>query len=130
MSMIGSDSRSADALRPPLIVHFGLSIHRLGQLIDAYHVARGIAERAVAYAVRLIRWLLDDLGTAGLHALEGAVHIRTAEHDGRVTALGHHLGDRAPLVVGEARVGGRRVQDDRRVRLVDRPDSDPAHAPV
>src|SRR5213080_1114613 len=39
---------------------------RLGQLLDADQVARGIAEGAVAHAVRLVGGLLDDLGVAGL----------------------------------------------------------------
>ena len=53
---------------------------------------------------------------AGLQPLEGAVEVRRGEVDARVGALGHHLGDRAALVVGDAGVGGRRVQDDRRAR--------------
>ena len=38
-----------------------------------------------------------------------------------VGALGHHLGDGAALVVGDAGVGGRRVQHDRRAGLVGGP---------
>ena len=47
-----------------------------------------------------------------------------------VGALGHHLGDGATLVVGDAGVGGRRVQDDRGVGLVGRADGDPVHPVV
>ena len=50
--------------------------------------------------------------------------------DAGVGALGHHLGDGAALVVGDAGVGGRRVQDDRRAGLVGRADRDPAHPAV
>ena len=46
----------------------------------------------------------------------------------RVGALGHHLGDGAALVVGDAGVGGRRVQHDRGAGLARRADGDPAHA--
>src|SRR5690554_3931735 len=35
-------------------------------LLDAHHVAGGVAERAVAHAVRLVGGLLHDLGAAGL----------------------------------------------------------------
>ena len=45
------------------------------QLLDADHVARGVAEGAVADAVRLLGRLLDDLGVAGLQPLEGAVEV-------------------------------------------------------
>ena len=38
-----------------------------------------------------------------------------------VGALGHHLGDGAALVVGDAGVGGRRMQDDRRAGLAGGP---------
>ena len=47
-----------------------------------------------------------------------------------VGALGHHLGDGAALVVGDAGVGGRRVQDDGRAGLVGGADRDPAHPAV
>ena len=48
----------------------------------------------------------------------------------RVGALGHHLGDGAALVVGDAGVGGRRVQHDGRAGLVGGADRDPAHPAV
>ena len=47
-----------------------------------------------------------------------------------VGALGHHLGDGAALVVGDAGVGGRRRQDDGRAGLVGGADRDPAHLAV
>ena len=50
--------------------------------------------------------------------------------DAGVGALGHHLGDRPALVVGDARVGGRRVQDDGRAGLAGRADRDPAKPAV
>src|SRR2546423_6196493 len=45
------------------------------ELVDADHVARGIAKGAVANAVRLIGRLLGDLGAAGLQPLERAVEV-------------------------------------------------------
>ena len=45
------------------------------ELLDADQVAGGIAEGAVADAVRLLGRLLDDLGVAGLQPLEGAVEV-------------------------------------------------------
>src|SRR3954447_884680 len=85
------------------------------QLLDADEVAGGIAEGAVADAVGLLGRLLDDLGVAGLQPLERAVEVGGGQVDAGEGALGHHLGDRAPLVLGDAGGGGRRVQDDRRV---------------
>jgi hypothetical protein len=62
-----------------------------------------------------------------LQPFEGAVEILGGQHDDRVGALGHHLGDGAPFVVGDAGVGGRRIQNNRRARLIRRADRDPAH---
>src|SRR5260370_17893645 len=76
------------------------------QLLDADQVARGIAEGAVANPVRLLGRLLDDLGAAGLHLLEGAVEVGGGQQDPAVGAFGHHLGDGAALVVGDPRVSG------------------------
>src|ERR1700736_3878032 len=74
------------------------------QLLDADQVARGITEGAVANPVRLRGRLLDDLGAAGLHPLEGAVEVGGGQEDDGVAALGHHLDDGAALVVGDAGV--------------------------
>ena len=90
----------------------------------------GIAEGAVANAPRLVGRLLDDLGAAGLQLLEGAVEVGGGQVDAGVGALGHHLGDRAALVVGDAGVGGRRVQDDGRAGLVGGADRDPVQPAV
>src|ERR671912_351276 len=61
------------------------------QLVDADVVARGVAEGAVAHAVRLLGRLLDDLGSAitaaGLQALEGAVEVLGGQDDPGVGAL-------------------------------------------
>src|SRR4051794_33235383 len=89
------------------------------KLLDADQVARGIAEGAVADAVRLLGRLLDDLGVAGLHLLEGAIEVPGGQQDPAVGALGYHLGDGAALVLGDPRVGGRRRQEDGRVGLAD-----------
>src|SRR3954447_16968956 len=94
-------------------------------LLDADQGACGIAERAVADPVGLVDRLLDDLGVAGLQPREGAVDVPGGQVDAGVGPFGHHLGDRAALVVGEAGGGRRRVQDDRRVGLVGRADGDP-----
>jgi hypothetical protein len=55
---------------------------------------------------------LDDVGTAGPQPGEGAVEVGGGQVDANVAALGHHLDDRAALVVGDAGVDGRRLQDD------------------
>src|SRR5271165_786189 len=99
----------------------------LAQLLDADQVARGIAEGAVANPVGLLGRLLDDLGSAGLHLLEGAVEVGGGQQDPAVGALGHHLGDGAALVVGDPRVDGRRRQEDGRAGLAGGADRDPAH---
>src|SRR5271166_6521760 len=73
------------------------------KFLDADQVARRIAEGAVANAVRLLGRLLDDLGgVAGLQSPEGAVQVPGGQKDPAVGALSHHLGDGAPLVVGDA----------------------------
>src|SRR4051795_2556726 len=77
-----------------------------GHFLDADQVARRIAERAVADPVGLVGRLLDDLGVAGLQPLEGAVDVPGGQVDAGEGALGHHLGDGAALVVGDA---GRRT---------------------
>src|SRR5215211_3863361 len=79
------------------------------ELLDADHVTRGIAEGAVTNAVRLLGRLLDDLGAAGLHPLEGALEAGGSQEDAGIGALGHHLGDGAALVVGDAWGRVRRV---------------------
>ena len=62
--------------------------------------------------------------------LEGAVEVGGGQEDPAVGALGHHLGDGAALVVGDAGVGGRRSQEDGRAGLAGRADRDPAHLAV
>src|SRR6266540_485517 len=99
-------------------------------LLDADQVARGIAEGAVANPIRLLDRLLDDLGVAGLQPREGAVEVLCGQEDPAVGALGHHLGDGAALVVGDAGVGGRRPQEDGRAGLVGGADRDPAQLAV
>src|SRR5687767_12536729 len=96
-------------------------------LLDADEVARGIAEGAVPHPPRLLGRLLDDFGAACLHLLERAVEIGRGEQNPAVGALRHHLGDRAAFVVGDARIGGRRREQDRRAGLVWVTDRDPAH---
>src|SRR4051812_39890687 len=75
----------------------GAGPNGLAQLLDTDHVARGIAEGAVANAVRLLGRLLDDLGDAGLQPREGAIEVGGGQQDAGVGALGHHLGDDAAL---------------------------------
>src|SRR4051794_13537453 len=98
-----------------------------GKLLDADEVARGVADAAVPDAVRLLGRLLDDLGVAGLQPLEGAVEVGGGQVDAGVGALGHHLGDGAALIVGDAGSGGRRVQHDGGAGLVGRADREPVH---
>src|SRR3954454_21681743 len=78
------------------------------QLLDPDQVAGRVAEGAVTNPVRLDGRLLDDLGIAGLHSLERRVEVLGGEQDPAVGALGHHLGDGATLVVGDAGIDGRR----------------------
>ena len=54
------------------------------------------------------RVFIMGVGVAGLQSLEGGVEILGGQVDAGVRALGHHLGDGAALVVGDAGVGGRR----------------------
>src|SRR4051812_22030373 len=103
---------------------------RSAQLLDADQVASGIAEGAVPNPVRLVGRLLDDLGVARLQPLEGAVEILGGQVDAGVGPLGHHLGDGAALVVGDAGGGARRIQDDGGAGLVGRADRDPVHSAV
>src|SRR5262249_43230628 len=105
-----------------------LRVFWLTQLLDADQVARGVAGGAVANAVGLLGRLLNDLGVAGLQPLEGGVEVGGGQVDAGEGALGHHFGDHAALVLGDAGRGGRRVQDDRRTGLVRRPDRNPVHA--
>src|SRR3712207_4832152 len=84
------------------------------QLLDADHVACGVAEGAVADSVRLLGRLLHDLGAAGLQLREGAVEVGGGQVDTEVAALGHQLVDGAALVLGDAGGGGRRMQHDGR----------------
>src|SRR5919107_1712110 len=91
---------SASGLRPH---HHDGSV----QLVDADQVARRIAEGAVTNSVRLVGRLLDHLGVAGLQPAEGVVEVLGGQHHDAVGALGHHLGDGAALVVGDAGAGGR-----------------------
>jgi hypothetical protein len=51
------------------------------QLLDADQVARGIAEGAVAAAVRMLGRLPDDLSVAGLQPLEDAVEVGGGQVD-------------------------------------------------
>jgi hypothetical protein len=50
----------------------------------------------------LVGRLLDDVGVAGLQPLEGAVEVGGGQEEGGESSFGHHLGDRAALVVGDA----------------------------
>ena len=70
------------------------------------------------------------LGVAGLQPLEDPVEVPGREDDGGIGALGHHLGDGPALVIGDAGVGARRVQDDRRAGLAGGADRDPAQPAV
>src|SRR5215470_16806448 len=87
----------------PLDFFSAVLLSAISHLLDADQVARRIAERAVADPVRLVGRLLDNLGVARLQAFESAVEIFGGEVDAGVGSLGHHLGDGAALVVGDAR---------------------------
>src|SRR5690606_33470746 len=103
---------------------------RSAKLLDADHVPRGVAHRAVAHPVRLLGRLLDDLGAPVARPPEDAVEIRRGQDDAGEGALGHHLHDRAALLLGDAGIDGGRLQDDGRAGLALRTDRDPAHTVV
>src|SRR5690625_1080369 len=114
-----------------VVVPIGL-IPRLGSgdLLKTDGVARRVTEGAVAHAPVLVGGLLHDLDVVALDPGEGGVDVGGGEHDAGVGALGHHLGDGALLVLGDAGVGGGRVEDDRGPRLALRAHRDPAHRPL
>src|SRR4051795_9470102 len=97
LSARGSAGDRASVLVAVLIV-----AAELGQLLDADEVARRVAEGAVADPVGLVGRFLDDLGVARLQPVERVVEVGRGEVDAGVRALGHHLGDRPALVVGDA----------------------------
>jgi hypothetical protein len=74
--------------------------------------------------------LLDDLGVASPPPREDAIRVGGRQDDAGEGAPGHHLGDGAALLVGDAGAGGRRIQDDGRAGLVSGADRDPAHPGV
>src|SRR5262249_7455487 len=85
------------------------SLDGSAQLLDADHVAGGIPESAVANPVGLLHWLLDDLGAAGLHSLEGAVEVPRGQEDPAVRAFGHHrMMRRSSSVTPGSTTGGAR----------------------
>jgi hypothetical protein len=93
-------------------------------------VARGVAEGAVAQAIRLVERLLDDLDARFTDPLEGRVAVLGGEDHAAQHPLGHELRDRLP--VGGRRVGvaARRFEHDRHFRLRGGADGHPAHALV
>src|SRR5262245_40560091 len=98
------------------------TVTALAKLLDAEQVAGRVAEGAVADAVGLVGRLLHDLGVTRLEAFERAVQVIRGEVDAREGALGHHLGDRALLLLGDAGRGGGRIQHDRGAGLAGRTD--------
>ena len=78
-------------------------------------------------------WLVGSWTTSASRACSRskvAVEVPGGQVDAGVGALGHHLGDGPALVVGDARVGARRVEDDGRAGLAGRADRDPAKPAV
>src|SRR6266498_1224679 len=97
------------------------------RLVEAQHVAGGIAEGAVADTVRLVDRLLQHLGTRGADALESGVAVVGAEDDTAQQALRQQF--RRGRLVGGRGVRGRdrRFEDDLHIRLRRRADGHPAH---
>jgi NAD(P)-dependent dehydrogenase (short-subunit alcohol dehydrogenase family) len=93
-------------------------------LRDADQVARGIAERAVARAPRLIHGLLQHLGAGCPEVLEGRAEIARLEDDHREHALGEQLLQGVPVGLGPA--GVRLRQHDAEAWLVLAAQGDPA----
>src|SRR6185312_10412362 len=99
-------------------------------LLHAQQVAGGIAHGAVTHAVGLHGRFLHDLGAAGLDLFERSIEVLGRQQHDRVGALGHHLGDGALLLVGDAGAGVRREQHDGGSGLLGWTDGDPAQAVV
>jgi hypothetical protein len=97
------------------------------RLVEAQHVAGGIAKGAVADAVRLVDRLLQHLGTRGADALERGVAVVGPEDDSAQQALRQQFRHR--LLVGGrgVRVREGRFEDEVHVGLRRRPDGHPAH---
>src|SRR5437868_4042389 len=91
---------------------YNSEISGLADFLDADQVARGVAEGAVADAVRLVRRLLYDLRVARLQLFEGAVEIGSGQQNPAIGALRHHLENGAPLVLGDPGIDGLRLQQD------------------
>lgn len=79
-------------------------MHRLARLLDTDHVAGRVTKGTVPHAVWLLSRFLDHLDVSGLHLFKRTVEIFGGEQECSESALGHHLGDQAALVVGEAGV--------------------------
>src|SRR5262249_29828141 len=62
--------------------------------------------------VGLLHWLLDDLGAAGLHSLEGVVEVPRGQEDPAVRAFGHHRMMRrsSSVTPGSTTGGARRIE--------------------
>jgi DHA3 family tetracycline resistance protein-like MFS transporter len=111
-TLIGAGVLGAVVTFAPVLIPEVRALDASAQLLDADQVAGGVTEGAIADPVGLVGRLLDDVGVAGLEPLEDSVEVGGGQVDAGVGALGHHLGDRAALVLGDAGGGLRRVQND------------------
>src|SRR5690349_14907159 len=91
---------------------------------EADHVARRVAERAVADAVELVDRLLHDLGAGRADLFELRVHVVHLEDDALQGSLGQQRVQR--LVVGRRDGRADAGQADFQVRLVRWADGEPA----
>src|SRR5690606_29865071 len=95
-----------------------------GGLVDADHVARGVAEGAVADAVGLVGGFLEHFAAGGADALEGRVAVVGGEVDAAQQALGEQFGGGVLVGLGGVRVADRRFEDDLDVGLRGRAEGD------
>ena len=87
----------------------------MSALVDADHVAGGVAEGAVARAPRLDDGFLEDLGAGRAEGFERGVEIVRGEHQHGHHALGEQLLD--GVAIGLRAAGVRRGQNELEVRL-------------
>src|SRR3954470_19555730 len=97
-SWVSAACGSAEFLAAMVLVSLG----RLALPLDADQVPGRVAERAVPHPVRLVGGLLHDLGVRGLQPVERPVDVGGGQQQHGVGALGHHLRDGPPLLLGDA----------------------------
>lgn len=96
-------------------------------LLNTNQIAGRIAKSAIANAVWLFGRLLNDLSIAGFQPRKEVIKVIGGQNDSGVSAFCHHFGNGIALIVGDARIRSRRMQDDGSVGLAGRANRDPTH---